>query len=103
MLKEAQSESYSILPRPEPFKEPEEFSACTSIDAILAINSSPDKIPPITLLRCAIADFSKLHREESPSTEELFQVMEAKFPSLTTPEGSAVEVSKMVNLDLNRI
>ncbi|KAF9491375.1 hypothetical protein BDN71DRAFT_1421783 [Pleurotus eryngii] len=91
VLKEAQSESYSILPRPEPFKEPEEFSTCTSIDAVLAINSSPDKIPPITLLRCAIADFSKLHREESPSTEELFQVMEAKFPSLTTPEGSAVE------------
>ncbi|KAJ8515235.1 hypothetical protein ONZ45_g7320 [Pleurotus djamor] len=90
-LKESQSESYSILPRPEPYKEPAELAQCASIDAILKRNLSPAEIHPITLLRCAISDFTKLHKDEAPTTEELFQIMEAKLPELASESGADME------------
>ncbi|KAL0949284.1 hypothetical protein HGRIS_009361 [Hohenbuehelia grisea] len=90
-LKESQAESFAVLPRPEPYKEPSGFSECGSIDAVLKLEAAPEDIPPLTLLRCGISDFQRMKPDEKPTTEELFQIMEAKIPWLTTPEAVEVE------------
>ncbi|KAJ7639077.1 hypothetical protein FB45DRAFT_787694, partial [Roridomyces roridus] len=94
-LKESQADMATVLPKPEPFKEPIDFAACISIDALLeqAKKQSIEvsAIPPISLLRCAIADFRKGSDPRNPKTEELFQVLEGKIPWLTSPEGAPFE------------
>ncbi|KJA29926.1 hypothetical protein HYPSUDRAFT_126070 [Hypholoma sublateritium FD-334 SS-4] len=87
-LKEAQSESFSILPHSDPFKESKQFSRCKSVADILKVTSNGDeeqdfaKLPMISLLRCAIKD-----TKNKPTTEELFRFLEEQIPWLLTEEG----------------
>jgi hypothetical protein len=97
-LKESQAESYSVLPRPELYKEPIKFAGCSSVDSVLQKiedkTSEMQEIPLITLIRCGIADFSK-DKEGSlanPTTEELFQYLEGQIPWLASEDGLRYEV-----------
>jgi len=97
-LKESQAESFSVLPRPNPFKEPKRFSECDTVADVLGVlgEKDPDysKIPPITLLRCGIEDFGKGKEstDSKPTTEDLFRYLEGQLPWLLTEEGYQFEV-----------
>jgi len=93
-LKESQSESLQDLPRKEPYSEPPEFSSCQSLSSALKVLGDPEKLdysllPPVTLLRCAIADFAKgkTGDDAHPTTAEVFLLMEGRMPGLAAPEG----------------
>ncbi|RDB20128.1 hypothetical protein Hypma_012766 [Hypsizygus marmoreus] len=96
-MKESQSESYSVLPRPEPFKEPDTFAACNSVPEVLKTlgekNPAVQSVPPITLIRCGIADCGKgkAHDLANPTTEELFRYLEGQIPWLISEEGLSHE------------
>ncbi|THV08316.1 hypothetical protein K435DRAFT_847194 [Dendrothele bispora CBS 962.96] len=95
--KAAQSESYSCLPRPQPFKEPSPFSDLHTINDVLTEGERQKleihQLPEITLLRCAIEEFRKQTEEqkEPPRTEEIFRVLEGRIPWLVSEEGIKFE------------
>ncbi|TFK43662.1 hypothetical protein BDQ12DRAFT_675351 [Crucibulum laeve] len=96
-LKESQSESFSVLPHPEPYKEPSKYASCHSIADIFSTlhENEPDieEVPPITLLRCGIIDFTKgkTGAEANPTTEDLFRYLEGKIPWLVSDDGLKFE------------
>lgn len=98
-LKESQAESYAALPRPELYKEPIKFAACYSVASVLKETedktSEMQEMPPITLIRCGIADFNigKEGDLAKPTTEELFQYLEGQIPWLVSEDGLKYEVS----------
>ena len=99
-LKESQAESFSVLPRSSPFKEPSRYAQCKSVSDTVAIagvdDSSFSTIPPLTLLRCGITDYGKgkEDRYAKPSTEDLFRYLEGQIPWLVSEDGLQYEVSK---------
>lgn len=95
-FKESQAESYSVLPRTEPYREPEQYSTCQTVDDVLKVLNEKEPnfrgIPPVTLMRTAIADTRQESDQDQPrTTEELFQYLEAKIPWLTSESGKAYE------------
>ncbi|KAF8974175.1 hypothetical protein BDZ97DRAFT_1647274 [Flammula alnicola] len=91
-LKESQSESFSVLPRSDPFKEPQKYSECKSVVEIIKVSREGEKepdfseLPVISILRCGIKDLKK-----KPTTEELFRFLEGQIPWLLTEEGLQFE------------
>jgi len=58
-------------------------------------NLDVESVPPVTLLRCAIADLTKGNQAESadkPTTEDVFRYLEGKIPWLITEAGFQYEV-----------
>lgn len=98
-LKESQSESHAVLPRPQPYKEPVNFAGCHSVAEVLGKLGEKDPlmqdIPTVSLIRCGIQDHGKGKEGESakPTTEELFRFLEAQVPWLVSEEGLKYEVS----------
>lgn len=93
-LKDKHTEDLAELPRRNPWEEPEEFAGLQSIQEVSQQLENPNMthiVPPTTLLRCALADFSRDH-ELPPTTHELFQLMEVQIPWLVTEEGLQYEV-----------
>ncbi|PPQ67821.1 hypothetical protein CVT26_007068 [Gymnopilus dilepis] len=96
-LKEQQSESFSVLPRPDPFKESKPFSACTSLSEALKLlqeNSEEvdiTQLPAVTVLRCGLNDLSKERSGEYPTTEDLFRYLESQLPWLLSEDGLSYE------------
>jgi hypothetical protein len=104
-LKDSQSESFSVLPRLDPFKEPKRYSECKSVAEVLKVLKTEEKgtdpdyssLPFITLLRCGIADLGKGKEgnDSKPATEEVFRYLEGQIPWLVTDEGLEYEASKI--------
>ena len=104
-MKETQSESFSVLPQPDPFKEPERYSECKSVADVLEVIKAGERgvgpdyssFPLVTLLRCGIADLGKGEEKSNPkpTTEELFRYLESQIPWLITDEGLKYEASKI--------
>ncbi|KAF6762139.1 hypothetical protein DFP72DRAFT_802676 [Ephemerocybe angulata] len=98
-LKEAQKEDFASLPRADPYVESPIFARCKSVSAVLKTldEKEPDyaSLPPITLLRCAIADLSRGKSEEdaNPSAEEILRLLEGRIPWLQTEEGYTLKLS----------
>lgn len=96
-LKQSQTESYAVLPPPEPFKEALQFRECHAVADVLEVlgDKDPDmhSIPPVTLLRCGIQSFGKGKDIElaQPTTEDLFQYLEGQVPWLVSEEGLKYE------------
>ncbi|KAG7096704.1 hypothetical protein E1B28_004118 [Marasmius oreades] len=97
-LKEAQSNAFAVLPSPELYKEPVDYSGCHTVDDVLQqaekLKTETRSLPHITLLRCGIEEFKNRSGPEDsavPSTEELFQVLESKIPWLVSEDGVAFE------------
>jgi hypothetical protein len=107
-LKETQLESFSVLPRPDPFKESKRYSECQSVAEVLEVVKAGDQgadpdyssLPLVTLLRCAIADLRKAEERNNlkPTTEEVFRYLECQIPWLVTDEGLEFEASKSCQL-----
>lgn len=87
-LKESQAESFSVLPRSGPFKELPHYAQCKSVSDAVAI-AGESTIPPLTLLRCGIADYGKGKEDQhaKPSTEDLFRYLESQIPWLASEDG----------------
>ena len=98
-LKESQAEAHSVLPRPQPYKEPAKFGECQSVADILRELGEKDPVmegtPPVSLLRCGIEDYRKGKEGDlvNPTTEELFRYLEGQMPWLTSEEGLKYEAS----------
>jgi hypothetical protein len=96
--KDQQKEDFAPLPKADPYRESPTFSRCKSVGHILKTfgEEEPDffSIPPVTLLRCAISDFSKRNTEgdPNPTAEEIFRVLEGRIPWLLTEEGYKLKV-----------
>ncbi|KIK67802.1 hypothetical protein GYMLUDRAFT_794327 [Collybiopsis luxurians FD-317 M1] len=96
-FQETQTESYASLPRPDPCKEPQPFADCHSLMDVLkeveTYKTELNKLPHLTLLRCAWEDYRKLPdcADSTPRTEELFQVLESRIPWLVSDEGISFE------------
>ncbi|TFK28859.1 hypothetical protein FA15DRAFT_678250 [Coprinopsis marcescibilis] len=92
-LKESQSESLAALPRSDPYHELAPFAQARSLSQTLKVldKEEPDysRVPPVTLLRCAIADLSKGKSgdEARPTTEDVFLLLEGQIPWLASVEG----------------
>ncbi|KAF5393005.1 hypothetical protein D9757_001316 [Collybiopsis confluens] len=98
-FKEVQTDSYAVLPQPNPHKEPASFAGCHGLMDVLKEAETQKlelrKVPHSTLLRCAWEDYRKLPdcANLNPRTEELFQVLESRIPWLVSDEGIAFEHS----------
>ncbi|KDR83882.1 hypothetical protein GALMADRAFT_54422 [Galerina marginata CBS 339.88] len=98
-LKESQSESLSVLPRSDQFKEPAPYSECGSLVVAIKIvtekSKEPDfsQLPTVTALRCGIADMGKGKegKDVNPATEELFRYLEGQIPWLLSENGLQYE------------
>ncbi|RXW21940.1 hypothetical protein EST38_g3906 [Candolleomyces aberdarensis] len=97
--KDQQKEDFASLPKADPCRESPTFSRCKSVGQILKTfgETEPDffSIPPVSLLRCAISDFSKRNTEgdPNPTAEEIFRVLEGRIPWLLTEEGYKLKKS----------
>lgn len=104
-LKEHQSESYSVLPHPEPYKEPRMYSNCISISDVLKHldENKPEyqTIPPFTLLRIAITELGR-ENPTPPTTEDVFGFMEDKIPWLGSQSGRVFEVRECLLSQVHR-
>jgi hypothetical protein len=98
-LKESQTESYAVLPPPQPYKEQVRFAGCHSVAEVLEELGEKDPvmqdIPPVSLIRCGIQDYRKGKEGDAakPTTEELFRYLEGQVPWLVSEEGLKYEVS----------
>ena len=97
-FKESHAESYSVLPRPEPYRVPECYFTCQTVDEVLKVldKGEPNyqQIPSVTLLRAAIMEMTQGKEQDStfPTTEGLFQYLEERIPWLSSESGRAYEV-----------
>lgn len=104
-LKEAQSENYTALPKPDKFKEPDFFGTCHSLKALLKEAEQHkveiQDIDPMTVLRCGLEEFAvgKLGEDAKVSTEDLFRLMESHITWLLSEEGIQYEV-RLVHLPI---
>ncbi|KAH6915032.1 hypothetical protein BKA70DRAFT_563466 [Coprinopsis sp. MPI-PUGE-AT-0042] len=93
-LKESHSESLAELPRQNPYFEPEDFAQTRSLTQVLKKlgDTDPDytSVPPVTLLRCSIADFTKgkTGEDSQPTTEDIFLLLEGKIPWLASEKAN---------------
>ncbi|KIY73842.1 hypothetical protein CYLTODRAFT_385849 [Cylindrobasidium torrendii FP15055 ss-10] len=96
-LKEAQSENYTPLPKPDKFREPDYFAACHSLKALLKEAEQHkvemQDIDPMTVLRCALEEFAvgKQGEDAKVSTEDLFRLMESHITWLLSEDGIQYE------------
>ena len=88
-----------VLPQPDPYNEPPEFQKCCSVADVLAVldHQAPniETIPPVTLLRCGLADFAKGREGDlaKPTTAELLQDLENQIVWLASDEGRKYSVN----------
>ena len=99
--KEAQRVDYASLPRADPYQERTPYAECRSLSKVLKTLSEKEpeytSLPPVTLLRCAIADLSKGKAEgdPNPTAEEILRMLEGRIPWLLTEEGYTFKVSTL--------
>jgi hypothetical protein len=84
-LKDSQESQLDNLPRLPPFHEAETFTKCETVEAALAAAGDVNRVPDVTLLRCAIAAYLAEHKR-GPTSEELFASLEAQAPSIVEDE-----------------
>ncbi|KAI0068595.1 hypothetical protein BV25DRAFT_1873595 [Artomyces pyxidatus] len=84
-LKETQKDAFSVLPRPEPAKEPAPYAECRTVDDIVAASEGKQDIPEVSLLRCVLHDF--VAHEKEPSTDELYRELFVKLPWIESDPG----------------
>jgi hypothetical protein len=97
-LKQTQADSFSVLPRPDIWKEDRCFAKCKTVAELVKAlelkekdqkdrESEFSRIPHVSLLRCALREIGR-----KPTTEELFKFMEEALPWLATEGGAEYEV-----------
>ncbi|KAF5363728.1 hypothetical protein D9756_000746 [Leucocoprinus leucothites] len=95
-FKETRAETWSVLPKADPWREISPYSKCSCIDDITSSFGDQeillDTVPPVTMLRCGLADLSKGEGDEQkPTAEELFRYLEEKAPWLLSSGGLKYE------------
>ncbi|KAF9058060.1 hypothetical protein BJ165DRAFT_103482 [Panaeolus papilionaceus] len=96
-LKESQTESFAVLPKADPYREPSECAAAQSLKGLVELSGEKEsdfaKLPPQTVLRCAITNFGEGKTGDAavPTTQDLFRYMEGNVTWLLTDEGLEYE------------
>lgn len=79
-----QREAFSALPPPLTYQEPEPYASCETLQAITSAVQKAEEsvadVPTVSLVRCGIVDALKAVHTNQPTTEELFQRLEASLP-----------------------
>lgn len=83
-LRDTQQTAFAILPRSTASGELPPYAGCKSVEEILSALTGTALVPPISLLRCALADLGS--STPGPTTDELFAHLYGKVPWL---EGAA--------------
>lgn len=91
-VKAAQEETFSVLPRPNPYKEDIKFQDCHSLDSVFTASEKVEDISPMSLLRCAFEELGP--KGQAVGTELLFETLEAKNAWVGSEEGAEYAVSK---------
>ncbi|KXN87977.1 Zinc phosphodiesterase ELAC protein 1 [Leucoagaricus sp. SymC.cos] len=105
-FKEYQAETWSILPKADPWRELPPYSKCSCLDDITGCfgdGEEPqfDLVSPVTMLRCGLTDLTKEQEDDQkPTTEELFRYLEEKIPWLLSADGLKHEVRSQTFLML---
>ncbi|KXN83745.1 hypothetical protein AN958_00888 [Leucoagaricus sp. SymC.cos] len=92
-LKEYQAETWSTLPKADPWRELPPYSKCSCLDDITGYfgdEKEPqfDLVSPVIMLRCGLTDLTKEQEDDQkPTTEELFRYLEEKIPWLLSVDG----------------
>ncbi|TDL29249.1 hypothetical protein BD410DRAFT_11556 [Rickenella mellea] len=84
-LKATQNEAFSVLPKPTRPTEDPKYEDFHSLDELQLSADVPLEVPEYTLLRCAIEGLAA--QEKKVETEELFEVLQQRYPWLKTDEG----------------
>ncbi|KAH8830421.1 hypothetical protein DL96DRAFT_1592791 [Flagelloscypha sp. PMI_526] len=94
-FKDVHTQNLEALPRSSRWAEADDVAQCLSIqDALKHIEAnsvSVHEFPPLSLLRCAFSDYVRAHEDKTPSTQELFQIMEEQIPWLLSEDGLEYE------------
>ncbi|KAI0053736.1 hypothetical protein FA95DRAFT_481512 [Auriscalpium vulgare] len=94
-LRDAQTDTFAVLPRPLPTKEPMPYVDCKSLDDIVAVSGEKHDVSEVSLLRCALNDLSNKGREGTP--DELFRELLEKIPWLEADTGYQESLWKTLN------
>lgn len=98
-LKATQHEAFSVLPRPGSVREDAEFKDCHTLEQIIAASGeTPQDIPPFSVLRCTLEEFSAQGKDAD--TDGLFQAITSKLEWMQSDEGNRYQVSKNNPLEL---
>jgi hypothetical protein len=93
-LKDTQSASFSVLPKPENFQEDPMYRDCHTLDAVIAVSGEKTlDISPFSVLRSAIEEF--VAQGKDADTGDLFRAIEAKFPILKSEDGAQYRVGQI--------
>jgi hypothetical protein len=91
-LKETQLTTFSVLPKPQPFQEDPKYKHCHTLGAVInASGQHLQKIPPFTILRCAIEEVVSQGRDSD--TEALFRTIDAILPPMSSEDRYRYQVS----------
>ena len=99
-LKSTQAETFAILPKPKPRPlEESKYLNAHSLDDLSELDAlevdKPLNVPEFTLLRCAIEGCG----EKKPTSQQLFELLEARFEWLKTEKGRLYEVCAGIKAD----
>ena len=93
-LKDTQSASFSVLPKPVHFQEDPMYMGCHTLDAVISASGERAlDISPFSVLRSAIEEF--VAQGKDADTGELFRAIEAKFPILKSEDGAQYRVGQI--------
>jgi len=84
-LKETQTETFAVLPKPPPVQEEPKYKDMHSLEDLNVPADEPLDVPEYTLLRCVIE--GQAAQSKTTTKEEIFSVLEQQYPWLTTEKG----------------
>lgn len=90
-LKAAQNEMFAVLPPPPTYTVEPPYTECKTLDDVSSAAGESREVPHVLLLERAVAEIAS--KKEKPTTEAIFQLLEAKFPWIQAEAEGKFEVS----------
>ncbi len=97
VLKERQTETFAVLPKPPPAQEDRRYNDVHSLEDLdVSLEASID-VPEYTLLRCVVE--GQIVQKKVTTKEEIFSVLESHYPWLSTEKGVEYQVGTIQFFD----
>ncbi|VDC02539.1 unnamed protein product [Peniophora sp. CBMAI 1063] len=94
-LRDAQRKSFADLPQATISGELPPYADCKTVDDVLSARAGTTEVPPLSLLRCALADIGPT--TSGPTTDELFAHLYGKVPWLEGASAYQERVWQVLN------
>jgi len=91
VLKERQTETFAVLPKPPPAQEDRKYNDVHSLEDLDVSSEASIDVPEYTLLRCVIE--GQIAQKKVTTKEEIFSVLESHYPWLSTENGVEYQTS----------